>query len=156
MKAEASVETWSYPDAEPRPSGLALLRAFGPGAIPASATIGAGETILAVRAGAWGGYDLLWLADCLHTFDRVGKALAGGSQRALAAACEELLSMYDAYPRDGSGYDSRDTFRRLAERVPLAGVTDAIRAIVMKTDAGDAARPIAAAPAHSSAAAHAG
>jgi Mn2+/Fe2+ NRAMP family transporter len=27
----------------------------------ASATIGAGETILAVRAGAWGGYDLLWL-----------------------------------------------------------------------------------------------
>ena len=101
-------------------------------------------------------YDLLWLADCLHTFDRVGKALAGGSQRALAAACEELLSMYDAYPRDGSGYDSRDTFRRLAERVPLAGVTDAIRAIVMKTDAGDAARPIPAAPAHSSVAAHAG
>lgn len=27
----------------------------------ASATIGAGETVLAVRVGAWGGYDLLWL-----------------------------------------------------------------------------------------------
>jgi hypothetical protein len=88
-------------------------------------------------------YDLLWLADCLHTFDRIGKALAGGSQRALAAACEELLSMYDAYPRDSSGYDSRDTFRRLAERVPLAGVTDAIRVIAMKTGAG--ADPAAAA-----------
>lgn len=27
----------------------------------AAATIGAGETVLAVRVGAWGGYDLLWL-----------------------------------------------------------------------------------------------
>lgn len=52
---------WSYPDhAVPRGVG-GFLRAFGPGAILASATIGAGETILAVRAGAWGGYDLLWL-----------------------------------------------------------------------------------------------
>ncbi|WP_372018536.1 hypothetical protein [Pseudoxanthomonas sp. 10H] len=78
-------------------------------------------------------YDLLWLADCLHTFDRVGKALAGGSQRALAAACEELLSMYDAYLKDGSGYDSRASFQRLATQVPLGGVSDAMRAIVMKT-----------------------
>ena len=74
-------------------------------------------------------YDLLWLSDCLHTFDRVGRALAGGNQQALAAACEELLSMYDMYPRDGSGYDSRDTFRRLAERVPLGAVTEAMRSI---------------------------
>ena len=85
-------------------------------------------------------YDLLWLADCLHTFDRIGKALAAGSQRALAAACEELLAMYDTYPKDGSGYDSRDTFGRLAGQVPLAGVTDAIRVIAMKTSAGDALR----------------
>ena len=53
--------TWSYPDPPRPPRGLAFLRAFGPGAVLASATIGAGETILAVRAGAWGGYDLLWL-----------------------------------------------------------------------------------------------
>ncbi len=91
-------------------------------------------------------YDLLWLADCLHTFDRVGKALAGGSQRALSAACEELLSMYDTYLKDGSGYDSRDTFRRLSDRVPLAGVTDAIRAIAMKTAAdGEVRAPVLAA-----------
>ena len=37
------------------------LRKIGPGAIVASATIGAGETVLAVRAGAWGGYGLLWM-----------------------------------------------------------------------------------------------
>ncbi|KAF1695383.1 hypothetical protein [Pseudoxanthomonas daejeonensis] len=80
-------------------------------------------------------YDLLWLADCLHTFDRIGRALAGGSQRSLAVACEELLSMYDMYPRDGSGYDSRDTFRRLAERVPLGAATEAVRSIAMKVAA---------------------
>jgi hypothetical protein len=101
-------------------------------------------------------YDLLWLADCLHTFDRIGKALAAGSQRALAAACEELLAMYDTYPKDGSGYDSRDTFRRLAERVPLAGVTDAIRVIAMKTRAGDAPRPAPGAGVNPAAAAHVG
>ena len=84
-------------------------------------------------------YDLLWLADCLHTFDRVGKALTGGSQRSLSAACQELLSMYDAYHRDGSGYDSRDTFRRLATQVPLDRVSDAIRTIVMKTGAAEGA-----------------
>jgi Mn2+/Fe2+ NRAMP family transporter len=37
------------------------LKHIGPGAIVAAATIGAGETVLAVRVGAWGGYDLLWL-----------------------------------------------------------------------------------------------
>ncbi len=40
---------------------LSQFRQVGPGAIVASASIGAGETVLAVRAGAWGGYDLLWL-----------------------------------------------------------------------------------------------
>ena len=39
----------------------ALLRTFGPAAIIASVSIGAGETIIVVRAGAWAGYDLLWL-----------------------------------------------------------------------------------------------
>ncbi len=39
----------------------ALLAVFGPAAIVASASIGAGETIVVVRAGAWAGYNLLWL-----------------------------------------------------------------------------------------------
>jgi Mn2+/Fe2+ NRAMP family transporter len=60
-RPQPAAPEWSYPDPAPRPRGLAILGVFGPGAILASATIGAGETILAVRAGAWGGYDLLWL-----------------------------------------------------------------------------------------------
>lgn len=38
-----------------------MLRMFGPAAVVASVSIGAGETIVVVRAGAWMGYGLLWL-----------------------------------------------------------------------------------------------
>lgn len=38
-----------------------LAAIFGPAAIVASVAIGAGETIVVVRAGAWAGYGLLWL-----------------------------------------------------------------------------------------------
>ena len=40
-------------------AGLAAV--FGPAAIVASVSIGAGETIVVVRAGAWAEYNLLWL-----------------------------------------------------------------------------------------------
>ena len=40
---------------------MGLLAVFGPAAIVASVSIGAGETIVVVRAGAWAGYNLLWL-----------------------------------------------------------------------------------------------
>jgi hypothetical protein len=40
---------------------LGLLAVFGPAAIVASVSIGAGETIVVVRMGAWAGYGLLWL-----------------------------------------------------------------------------------------------
>lgn len=38
-----------------------LLGMFGPAAIVASVSIGAGETIVVVKAGSWAGYSLLWL-----------------------------------------------------------------------------------------------
>ncbi len=38
-----------------------LLRNFGPAAIVASISIGAGESVLAVRVGAWAGYSLMWV-----------------------------------------------------------------------------------------------
>ena len=38
-----------------------LLAVFGPAAIVASVSIGAGETIVVVRTGAWARYGLLWL-----------------------------------------------------------------------------------------------
>ncbi len=40
---------------------VGLLAVFGPAAIVASVSIGAGETIVVVRAGAWARYGLLWL-----------------------------------------------------------------------------------------------
>ena len=40
---------------------LGLFAVFGPAAIVASVSIGAGETIVVVRSGAWAGYGLLWL-----------------------------------------------------------------------------------------------
>ena len=46
---------------------LGLLAIFGPAAIVASVSIGADETIVVVRTGAWAGYGLLWLVlvNCL-------------------------------------------------------------------------------------------
>jgi Mn2+/Fe2+ NRAMP family transporter len=38
-----------------------LLALFGPAAIVTSVSIGAGETIVVVKAGSWAGYSLLWL-----------------------------------------------------------------------------------------------
>src|SRR5688572_3383317 len=40
---------------------LGLLAVFGPAAVVASLSIGAGETIVVVREGAWAGYGRLWL-----------------------------------------------------------------------------------------------
>ncbi|MEE7561194.1 hypothetical protein HH299_16975, partial [Xanthomonas sp. Kuri4-2] len=77
-------------------------------------------------------YDLHWLSDCLHSFDQLGYALTKGSLEALIAACQELLSIYDPYLKDASGYNSRDTFQRLSSDVPLSDVTDALRSIAVK------------------------
>ncbi|PPU02779.1 hypothetical protein [Xanthomonas arboricola] len=77
-------------------------------------------------------YDLHWLADCLHSFDQIGHALLRGNVAALITACQDLLSMYDHYLKDGSGYNSRDTFQRLSSDVPLSDATDAIRSIIVK------------------------
>jgi len=79
-----------------------------------------------------GRYDLHWLSDCLHSFDQLGNALSRGSIDALAAACRELLTMYELYPADGSGYDSRAAFQRLRESVPLAPPGEALRSILGK------------------------
>ena len=51
------------PFAQPWSAGklVGLLAVFGPAAIVASVSIGAGETIVVVRAGAWARYGLLWL-----------------------------------------------------------------------------------------------
>ncbi len=83
-------------------------------------------------------YDLLWLADCLHNFDEIGRALSRGSVQALSSACEDTGAMYDKYLKDASGYNSRDTFQRLSDNVPLDPPSEAFRSIIAKT--GPAAR----------------
>lgn len=40
---------------------LKLIKNFGPAAIVASISVGAGETVLAVRVGAWAGYSMMWI-----------------------------------------------------------------------------------------------
>jgi Mn2+/Fe2+ NRAMP family transporter len=68
VSADSCRETVTIPEpagvlAEPWSLGklwrLAML--FGPAAIVASVSIGAGETIVVVKAGSWAGYNLLWL-----------------------------------------------------------------------------------------------
>ncbi|MFC6839108.1 hypothetical protein [Xanthomonas theicola] len=97
-------------------------------------------------------YDLHWLSDCLHSLDQIGHALARGNVDTLTAACTELLSMYELYLKDGSGYNSRDTFQRLSSHVPLADVTDAIRSIAAKASLARQAQAQASEHAHAVAA----
>jgi len=61
-------KTFPFPEPDPlfaeRFSTRKLWRClafFGPAAVVASISVGAGETVLAVRTGAWAGYGLLWL-----------------------------------------------------------------------------------------------
>ena len=81
---------------------LECLKKIGPGAIVASATIGAGETVLAVRAGAWGGYSLLWLillatiTKSLLTLYMLGRYSAVSGQSVI----EKLVVMGNSYTRD--------------------------------------------------------
>lgn len=70
---------------------LKHLKQCGPGAIVASATIGAGETVLAVRMGAWGGYELLWLDRQLPSQDRVSRWIWWAT--IAAAAVINLMSL---------------------------------------------------------------
>ena len=68
MNAQEPRQTVEIPEpsgvlAEPWSAGKLwrMLALFGPAAIVASVSIGAGETIIVVRTGSWAGYNLLWL-----------------------------------------------------------------------------------------------
>ncbi len=67
-----TVEAQHHPIEIPEPTGLLaqpwsvgklwrMVGLFGPAAIVASVSIGAGETIVVVKTGSWAGYELLWL-----------------------------------------------------------------------------------------------
>ncbi|HJQ80721.1 MAG TPA: hypothetical protein VJ828_12230 [Lacipirellulaceae bacterium] len=68
MNVQEARQTVEIPEpsgvmAEPWSAGKLwrMLALFGPAAIVASVSIGAGETIIVVRTGSWAGYSLLWL-----------------------------------------------------------------------------------------------
>ena len=96
------------PLAEPWSPGklVRLLGMFGPAAILASVSIGAGETIVVVRSGAWMGYGLLWLillasltkGVCVTYFLGRYTAVSGEAPGQLSA--EALLGRLDEVVRE--------------------------------------------------------
>lgn len=64
------------------------------------------------------GIDVMWLADSLHCFDRLGQALQSGDSKAVATACESLFDYYRTFidGLEGKGFkgDPKGTFERYA------------------------------------------
>lgn len=60
------------------------------------------------------GDDVMWLADCLHGFERLGHALQGSDLHAIVDVCDGLLISYQEYGRTDTNYRSQPapTFER--------------------------------------------
>lgn len=58
--------------------------------------------------------DVMWLADCLHEYERLGAALQESNLPAIEEACNGLLYSYKEYERSNSHYKSQPapTFER--------------------------------------------
>lgn len=65
--------------------------------------------------------DLMWLADSLHNFDMLGRAILAGRPANILFACDTLLKTYQGYQEvfPGSTRQARPTFERNAHRVEL-------------------------------------
>lgn len=65
--------------------------------------------------------DLMWLADSLHNFDMLGRAITEGSPANVVFACDALLKAYQGYQEvfPGSDRQPKPTFDRNAHRVEL-------------------------------------
>lgn len=48
------------------------------------------------------GLDVMWLADSLHCFDRLSRAIQSGSSKEIIAACDSLIGYYQLFT-DGPG-----------------------------------------------------
>jgi Mn2+/Fe2+ NRAMP family transporter len=83
------------PSAELSGSWLHMLRAFGPGAIIATVTVGTGETIFAPRAGATFGYALFWVI-VLAVFSKAVLVYTGA--RHLVLTGEHPLQAWARFP----------------------------------------------------------
>ncbi len=65
--------------------------------------------------------DLMWLSDCLHNFDMLGRAIQGGNPANIVAACDMLLKAYEGYQVENPRFtrQAKPTFDRNADRVSL-------------------------------------
>ncbi|MGT2457789.1 hypothetical protein ACU4GI_33345 [Cupriavidus basilensis] len=82
--------------------------------------------------------DLMFLADALHHFSRLGDAVQGGSPHAVVDASNALLRAFSDYDTERPEYGRRQpkpTFDAWARLVCLADAKDAIAAIQKKAAA---------------------
>lgn len=58
--------------------------------------------------------DLMWLSDCLHNFDMLGRTVRGGDEQAIVFACDMLSNAYEGYQtiHPGSTRQSKPAFDR--------------------------------------------
>lgn len=79
--------------------------------------------------------DLMFLADALHHFERIGYAVESGNTANIVSTCDELLAIYENYeienPRFGDR-QSKPTFELWANLVHLNEVKQALSDIRRK------------------------
>jgi hypothetical protein len=76
-------------------------------------------------------FDLMWLSDCLHNLDVLGRAVQVGRPEAIAFACDRLLRQIAEYESDVSHYKSppRQSFERNREHFELAEFAMLLRSL---------------------------
>lgn len=80
--------------------------------------------------------DLMFLADALHHFERLGDALESCDHDRIISTCDDLLTIYNNYEKDNPRFgdrQSRPTFQLWAGLVNLSEVRQALSGIRGKT-----------------------
>jgi hypothetical protein len=82
-------------------------------------------------------YDLWWLSDCLHNFERLGEVLMHGSPDSIVNACDALIESYKLYgeehkdlPGSKAAFDRNEHLISLDEGI---AIFEAIRAKALRS-----------------------
>ncbi|GEM_PF-960115 len=78
--------------------------------------------------------DLMWLSDCLHGFDQLGRAMLSNNQPQILAACESILSAYQGYQVEDPRFtrQAKAAFERNKKLFSLQEGIDILNAIQAK------------------------
>ena len=79
--------------------------------------------------------DVMWLADSLHNFDVLGRAIEAGKSDGITFACNHLIEMYEDYLQDGNPSrpnPARASFSRWGHLVDLGEALEIFQAIKAK------------------------